>query len=62
MAYKILGLDPQPVETMVGGSEEAIAAQGALRVTATDKDGGRYVPPIQAHNAPGCFATQIVRS
>ena len=39
MAYRIEGLSPEPFEPLFGLSDEALAAQGALRVTADGKPG-----------------------
>jgi Protein of unknown function (DUF1203) len=39
MTYRITGLSPTTFETLIGQDDEALAAQGAVRVTATSKPG-----------------------
>lgn len=39
MTYRITGLSPKTFETLIGQDDEALAAQGAVRVTATSKPG-----------------------
>lgn len=39
MTYKITGLSPEPFAHLIGASDEALAAAGAVRVTATADKG-----------------------
>ncbi len=39
MTFRILGLSPEPFQHLFGLSDEALAAHGAIRITADNKPG-----------------------